>query len=96
MAPSHNNKMWKKRYLVPLWVVQLIVLGMYFVLSIVGISAAQDLDDNDRFEYADQDVYVFSITPPQQSSQISFTMDDIKSTDDESFTGHSSAQSLAL
>lgn len=65
MAPSNDNKMWKKRYLIPLWVVQLIVLGIYFVLSIVGISAAEDLDDyldspewNNRSDYADQVVYV--------------------------------------
>ena len=65
MAPSDNNKMWKKRYLIPLWVVQLIVLGIYFVLSIVGMSAAEDLDDyldspewNNRSDYADQVVYV--------------------------------------
>jgi hypothetical protein len=69
MAPSDNNKMWKKRYLIPLWVVQLIVLGIYFVLSIVGISAAEDLDDyldspewNNRSDYADQVVYVISPT----------------------------------
>ena len=73
MAPSDNNKMWKKRYLIPLWVVQLIVLGIYFVLSIVGMSAAEDLDDyldspewNNRSDYADQVVYVSSLAPPRQ------------------------------
>lgn len=68
MAPPNNNKMWKKRYLIPLWIVQLIVLGIYFVLSIVGMSAAEDLDDYldspgwNRSEYSDQVVYVSS--PP--------------------------------
>jgi hypothetical protein len=64
MAPSNTNKMWKKRYLIPLWIVQLIVLAIYFVLSIVGMSAAEDLDDYldspgwNRSEYSDQVVYV--------------------------------------
>ena len=69
MAPSDNNKMWKKRYLIPLWVVQLIVLGIYFVLSIVGMSAAEDLDDyldspewNNRSDYADQVVTIYRTT----------------------------------
>ncbi|GAB7325736.1 hypothetical protein MBLNU13_g09695t1 [Cladosporium sp. NU13] len=70
MAPSDNNKMWKKRYLIPLWVVQLIVLGIYFVLSIVGMSAAEDLDDyldspewNNRSDYADQVTILLTVSP---------------------------------
>ena len=45
-------------------IVQLIVLAIYFVLSIVGMSAAEDLDDYldspgwNRSEYSDQVVYV--------------------------------------
>lgn len=77
MAPSNPNKMWKKRYLIPLWVVQLIVLGIYFVLSIVGMSATENLDDYldsdpswNQNEYSDQVVYVpiFSLSswPPRQ------------------------------
>lgn len=70
MAPSNPNKMWKKRYLIPLWVVQLIVLAIYFVLSIVGMSATENLDDYldspgwDRSEYSDDIVYVPPITTP--------------------------------
>jgi len=66
MAPSSNNKMWKKRYLIPLWIVQLIVLAIYFVLSCVGMSAAEDLDDYldtpssgyRSSDYSDQLMYV--------------------------------------
>lgn len=43
MAPT--NKMWHKRYLIPLWLVQLIVLGIYFILASVGMSAVEDIDD---------------------------------------------------
>jgi hypothetical protein len=77
MAPSNPNKMWKKRYLIPLWVVQLIVLAIYFVLSIVGMSAAENLDDYldsetpsgwNRSEYSDDVVYVFSSSLRQQST----------------------------
>lgn len=76
MAPSSPNKMWKKRYLIPVWVVQLIVLGIYFVLSIVGMSATENLDDYldsdpswNQNEYSDQVVYVPSLLPssPRQT-----------------------------
>jgi uncharacterized protein involved in cysteine biosynthesis len=43
MAPA--VKMWRKRFLIPLWLVQLIVLGIYFVLSCVGLSLADNYND---------------------------------------------------
>lgn len=76
MAPSNPNKMWKKRYLIPLWVVQLIVLAIYFVLSIVGMSATENLDDYldsetpsgwNRSDYSDEVVYVPSPPLAQQA-----------------------------
>lgn len=42
---SPNNKMWLKRYLIPIWLVELIVLGIYFILACVGLSAVEDIDD---------------------------------------------------
>lgn len=44
MAP--DKKQWRKRYLIPMWLVELIVLGIYFVLAIIGLSFAQDVKDN--------------------------------------------------
>jgi hypothetical protein len=43
MAPA--VKMWRKRFLIPLWLVQLIVLGIYFVLACVGLSLADNYND---------------------------------------------------
>jgi hypothetical protein len=83
MAPSNPNKMWKKRYLIPLWVVQLIVLAIYFVLSIVGMSATENLDDYldspgwNRSEYSDDIVYVPALSSwPRQWSAFTFTFAD--------------------
>jgi hypothetical protein len=56
MAPA--QKMFQKRWLIPLWVVQLIVLGIYFVLACVGMSASDDIDDyldNSGFNSSDSD-----------------------------------------
>lgn len=98
MAPSNNNKMWKKRYLIPLWVVQLIVLGIYFVLAIVGMSAAEDLDDYldspgyNRSEYSDQVVYVPSSSPAVPTY---FTPVKITPTNGKKTTAQSTAQPSA-
>lgn len=43
MAPT--KKMWQKRYLIPFWIIQIIVFGIYFILSCVGLSAVNDYDD---------------------------------------------------
>jgi hypothetical protein len=43
MAPT--TKMWHKRYLIPLWIVQLIVLAIYFVLACIGLSLVDDAED---------------------------------------------------
>jgi hypothetical protein len=56
MAPA--IKMWRKRFLIPLWLVQLIVLGIYFVLACVGLSLAdnyynnlEDFVENSNYNY---------------------------------------------
>jgi hypothetical protein len=43
MAPT--TKMWHKRYLIPFWIVQLIVLAIYFVLACIGLSLVDDAED---------------------------------------------------
>jgi len=43
MAPE--KKMFKKRWLIPLWVVQLIVLGIYLISACVSVSVVDDYDD---------------------------------------------------
>lgn len=43
MAPI--KKVWQKRYLIPLWIVQIVVFGIYFILSCVGLSAVENYDD---------------------------------------------------
>ena len=52
MAPQ--IKQWQKRYLIPIWVIELIVIGIYFIIAIIGLSLAQDvsesLDDPDYTE----------------------------------------------
>jgi hypothetical protein len=42
---SPTTKMWHKRYLIPLWIVQLIVLAIYFVLACIGLSLVDDAED---------------------------------------------------
>jgi hypothetical protein len=41
------KKMWRKRFLVPLWVVELIVMGIFFILACVVLSYANDPDVED-------------------------------------------------
>jgi hypothetical protein len=36
--------MWRKRFLVPLWVVELIATGIFFILACVVLSYANDPD----------------------------------------------------
>jgi hypothetical protein len=37
-----SKKMWRKRFLVPLWTVELIVTGIFFILACVVLSYAND------------------------------------------------------
>lgn len=55
MAP--DKKQWRKRYLIPMWLVELIVLAIYFVLAIIGLSFAQEVKD----EYDDEDYVRYSV-----------------------------------
>jgi hypothetical protein len=45
MAPA--VKMWRKRFLIPLWLVQIIVLGIYFVLACLGLALYGLYNDSD-------------------------------------------------
>ena len=45
LAMAPEKKMFKKRWLIPLWVVQLIVLGIYLISACVSVSVVDDYDD---------------------------------------------------
>ncbi|KAM0722888.1 hypothetical protein Q7P37_001086 [Cladosporium fusiforme] len=50
MAPP---KMWLKRVLIPLWVVELIIMGIFFILAGILIGAVNSVMDDYRFDEAD-------------------------------------------
>lgn len=45
-------KMWLKRALIPLWVVELIVMGIFFVLGCIVISWSSQTDYDDDVQTA--------------------------------------------
>jgi hypothetical protein len=47
MPTTIAKKMWRKRFLVPLWVVELIVTGIFFILACVVLSYANHPDIED-------------------------------------------------
>jgi hypothetical protein len=50
---TSTKKMWRKRFLVPLWVVELIVSGIFFILACIVLSYANDPDIEDTgYSYA--------------------------------------------
>lgn len=47
------KKMWRKRFLVPLWVVELIVTGIFFILACVVLTYANHPDiERTGYSYA--------------------------------------------
>lgn len=47
-----NTKIWRKRWLIPLWVVELTIIAIYIVISAIGLFAVRQVrhyydDSND-------------------------------------------------
>jgi hypothetical protein len=52
MPTTTAKKMWRKRFLVPLWVVELIVTGIFFILGCVVLSYADHPNIEDTPYYS--------------------------------------------
>ena len=46
-STTTSKKMWRKRFIVPLWTIELIAAGILFILACVVLSYANDLSDED-------------------------------------------------
>lgn len=46
-----TNKMWLKRVLIPLWVLELIILAIFFILACILLGYASSLNDDDTGYY---------------------------------------------
>jgi hypothetical protein len=67
---AFTQKMFQKRWLIPVWVVQLIGLGIYFILACVGLSLTDNLDDSlEDYGYSSSDSDDISYVPSFHTKQ---------------------------
>lgn len=44
-----TRTMWRKRALVPIWIVELLVTGIFFIIACVLLAWSNQSDNNDEF-----------------------------------------------
>lgn len=55
---NRSDKMWLKRVLIPFWVLEIIVMGIFFILACILLGVANSISDSNSsyYYYNDSDV----------------------------------------